>query len=394
MEEGKALAREAKGQDPEKLAKAEERARSLRDSALSTNAVAQRQLKERRTLARGEFGGVCPVAGFNCPVTKDVVKAAKANTALVQDAEQAQEKALAVVNQADEALTRARAESQAAARKQERLSFLREQALKLQEDADADAKGYTGESAEQLREKLDLAQQHARDLSAKASTLKRSLAVVNELATEMNLAAGQLKTVEGKLATQREAKAILGKNGAQRRVAEHALGQIERSANTMLRSCGVGLSVALQWSREGTGLAKACEACGHPFPASARVKECERCSTARGQHLVNRLDVSLSDQSGGAEDFAGCAIQLAAARWLRNDRQSGWSTALVDEPFQSLDRSLRRELSKFLVTALGRDYGFSQAFIISHTADTVSQCPGKIEVLVDSGGYSSIRLLV
>ncbi len=237
------------------------------------------------------------------------------------------------------------------------------------------------QSAEQIRAQLDTAQQHARDLSAKASTLRRSLAVVTELATEMRRAADQLKAVEAKLATQREAKAILGKNGAQRRVAERALHQIEHSANTMLRACGVGLSVGLQWSREGTGLEKACSACGHPFPQSAKAKECERCSTSRGPNLVHRLDVALSDQSGGAEDFCGMALQLSAAKWLREDRHSGWSTALIDEPFQALDRCLRRELSKFLVTALGRDYGITQAFLISHSPDTVEQCPGKIEVV-------------
>lgn len=383
LAEGKALKAELEGVDLAKLAKAEEKAAAERDDLHSTHAIAARQLKERRVLARGEFGGVCPVAGFNCPATSEVVKVAKTNTTLVDAAEAAQKQTWQLAESGDEKLTKARAEHQAAARKSERLTFLREQALKLQEDAETDAKGHTSTSAEQLYADLSNTQQHARDLSAKAATLTRSLAVVTELAAEMHKAAEELKRVELELATQREAKAILGKNGAQRRVAERALSQIEHAANSVLRSTGSGLSIELQWSREGTGLAKACEACGQPFPASAKAKECARCGTARGANLVNRLDVALSDQSGGAEDLVGVAIQLSAARWLREDRQSAWSTALVDEPFQALDKANRRELSRFLVTALNRDFGFAQAFLISHSPDTVSQCPGQIEVLAE-----------
>jgi hypothetical protein len=185
---------------------------------------------------------------------------------------------------------------------------------------------------------------------------------------------------------------IFGKNGAQRVVSERALSEIEDGANDMLRACEIDLSVRMDWSREGEGLAKVCEACGSPFPSSAKVKECKRCGAKRGANLINKLDVVLSDRSVAAEDMAGGAIQLSASAWLRKDRHSAWGTALIDEPFGALDAVNRKAFAGHLHTMLSGSYGFEQGMIVSHTPDTMYALPGRIEIFSDAGD-STIRVV-
>ena len=68
--------------------------------------------------------------------------------------------------------------------------------------------------------------------------------------------------------------------------------------------------------------------------------------------MVHRLDIELSDRSGAAEDLAGAAFQLSASAWLRSERNSAWSVALLDEPFSQLDAGNRRAFATHLAAML------------------------------------------
>jgi hypothetical protein len=164
-------------------------------------------------------------------------------------------------------------------------------------------------------------------------------------------------------------------------VAEEALGQIEERANDVLAECGVDLRLEVRWARTGKGLARACDACGHPFPASARVKACERCGAERGPLDVNELTVEMSRRSGALEDLGGIALQLAAADWLRAERESPWRVAVLDEPVASLDRAHRRMFGAHLAAVLRRSA--SQSLVIAHDASVLDSLPGRIQITSD-----------
>lgn len=172
---------------------------------------------------------------------------------------------------------------------------------------------------------------------------------------------------------------LLGRNCAQRKVAESNLEEIAMGANDMLSMCGLDLNVGISWAREGKGLAKNCDACGQAFGTSTKIKSCV-CGAPRGPEQISRLDVVLSDRSGAAEDLAGCAFQLSAASWLRVNRNASWSVALLDECFGSLDAHNRKAFARHLVSMLSGKYGFRQAFIISHSPDTTHLFPSRIQL--------------
>lgn len=189
--------------------------------------------------------------------------------------------------------------------------------------------------------------------------------------------------LEDQLACHRALRIIAGRTGAQRDIAESVLGEIEAGANAILSECGIDLALQVQWSREGNGVADYCDLCGTPFPSSVRIKTCSRCNAQRGPKIVNRLDVVLSRRSGAMEDLAGIAIQFAASLWLNRQRQSNWSSVLVDEPFGALDPNNRAAFSSHLHGIL-KLYG-EQAFVVSHTPDTQSALPSRIEVSMVNG---------
>jgi len=190
---------------------------------------------------------------------------------------------------------------------------------------------------------------------------------------------GLIQQGERELATHREALAIFGRNGAQRVVAEGALAEIEEGSNAVSKSCGIDLQAEVRWGREGKGLAATCETCGTPFGRSERVKRCDRCGADRGPNVQHRLDLELSAESGAAKDLGGAGFQLSAARWLLEDRCAGWSTAMIDEPFGSLDASNRRAFANHLATMLP-SYGFRQSFVVAHHGSIMDALPGRIEI--------------
>lgn len=392
--DGRALRAKLEEQDGEKLQKAHKAAQAKHHEVHGKYMAATRQVDAASLVATGKFDGECPVACIPCPIAKDINARTVENGKLLEAAEARAAKLHTDHNIASSVANDADAKLQAHGRMQERLDILRQQAVALQEDAER----YYQDSASpedfaKLQQEECRVGNHVLDLTGKLATIRRSLTVVVEVVAEQARIAEQLHAVNKALATHREAKVVLGKNGAQRRVAEGALGQIEVAANEMLRTCGIDLGVEVRWSREGSGLAKACDACGHPFPASARAKECERCQTARGPNLVNKLDILLTDQSGAAEDLAGAALQLAAARWLRSDRGSDWGVAMIDEAFGALDPANRRAFASHLAGMLHAGYGFDQSFVIAHHASVLDALPGRILVTAHGPGNSTLRVV-
>jgi hypothetical protein len=273
-----------------------------------------------------------------------------------------------------------------------KLETMREEARRLQPAYEAAKAAGEPENPAGLRALLEAAQEAQR--AALHAEADREIRLGLATAAEGKRAAllERIAGLRAEIAVAREAAVIFGKGGAQRKVAEGALGEIEAVANERLRECGIDLSVGVRWSREGQGLARACEACGEAFPASARAKVCARCGAGRGQQVINRLELELSDRSGAAEDLVGVAVQLAASAWLRRGRGSTWGVALMDEPFSACDRHNRKALAGHL-GAMVRGCEFEQALVISHAPDASDLFPGRIEVLVKSDGAREVRVI-
>jgi hypothetical protein len=202
---------------------------------------------------------------------------------------------------------------------------------------------------------------------------------------------GELKDEEKKLATLREAAVVLGRNGVRKRIAAPFLEELEAGANDCLADCGVDLRVKVLWEHEGKDPAKACGGCGQPFPASAKVKECQRCGLARGRHLVDRLEFELSEQSQAADDLCGIALQLAASKWLREARGSNLEFCVLDEPMAHCDKHHRRALARAFATMLSGRFGFRQAFVITHTPE--AQAFGKTILVTGGMDGSKVEVL-
>lgn len=362
-----------------------EQARDVQSLTQAQLREANREREAKRALARGEFSGTCPVAGIACPAAAEIRGRVDENRKLALIADEAQAAAAkaddeirAIVRGHEKVLDQARRcsteievnreaalRTQAAARRAKELSS---------EDpaGDAVARASVSARARELRSHVGRLEQ-ARDRVGAALGASRK-------AWE---AAGVLRGRERAL---RAATAVLGRQGAQRVVAELGLGEIEAGANRMLGDLGIELSVRLGWSREGTGLAAACEDCGASYPASAKVKACGRCGAARGANVIQRLEPELSDRSGAAEDLGGAAIQLSASSWLRAERGTPWEVVLLDEPFGSLDMVHRKAFASHL-TAMLRAGAVRQSFVVAHHVEVTDALPRK--VLVESDGRRS-----
>lgn len=210
---------------------------------------------------------------------------------------------------------------------------------------------------------------------------------------------GELRQWETAVAQQEQLQAILDQRRraraeaavvveifrtAMRKIAETALSDIEADANGILQDAGIPLVVSVQWTRTGSGLATHCAECGQSFPTSAKVKHCSACHTPRGAKQVERLDITLSDRSGAAEDLAGAALQLAAWDWVRTDRALGWGVAFLDEPFGALDATNRQSFAAALQAMLRRR--FQQAFVVAHHDDVLDALPCRLQVTATEYG--------
>jgi DNA repair exonuclease SbcCD ATPase subunit len=391
MTEGSAVKAKLKTLDEEKLRAALASADAEMRKAYAVVEAARADMNKRKEVAAGEFDGKCPVAAISCPakatINADRLTARKA----LAGAREALATAVAALNQSEEKRDRAEAALQEWERLTERLANLRKREKDLRPDAElAKAGGDVDLHALQVR--LSQAQEEHVQAQAALRVLVQNGERTARAAQEAERHRATIVKEDAELVMLREAMVIFGRNGAQRRIAMRALEDIEGAANAALGDCGIDLRTQLLWSREGKGLADACEVCGHPFPASVRVKECARCGTARGPNIINRLEVELSDWSGAAEDLAGGALQLAASAWLRADRGAQWAVAMIDEPFGALDAAHRRAFGAHLATMLGGRYGFEQSFVIAHHTSALDSLPGRIEIVSD-GTVSTARVV-
>jgi DNA repair exonuclease SbcCD ATPase subunit len=332
-----------------------------------TLSVVRAKISEAKKCTVGQWDGACPLVGVACPAQATVRSADQADRLSVLRFEEAG--LLAGVGEQRTKATAWRAAVVEHEYNQKRLAELREAAVKARAEAELAAERLKVESppddpAEHRLLTDQIQQMHAAIARADESR-KRHALVIGE---------GEAKE-DPQIPLLAAASAILV--GTERAVAEGSLSAIEAGANSMLAECGIELSVGMSWTREGKDLAKTCVQCGAAFPSSAKIRECV-CGAPRGQNVMRRLDVELSDSSGAAEDLVGAAIQLTASNWLREKRESSFSVALIDEPFGACDKANRKafavNLSKILKTS------FEQSFVISHSPDTVEMFPGKILV--------------
>jgi DNA repair exonuclease SbcCD ATPase subunit len=220
------------------------------------------------------------------------------------------------------------------------------------------------------------------------SRVRTALQQYEQAASEAVTTQAALDALEGQLEEQRAAIQILGRGGAQRKIAQSVLGSIETGANRRLEKACIELSLRIVYGRELQSIAEVCD-CGKSFPRSATAKACERCGAARGKKRDDKSYVELSNTSGAAEDLAGVALQLAAARWLQRARQSQWSAVMLDEPFGACDKANRQALAKSLSSLMSD--GFDQGFCIAHSDDVLDALPHRITITA-SGQWSRVEV--
>ncbi len=379
--EGKAIDATIKERDEPRLARVVVEASSFSLSASITSAEHDKILHRLRVLKTQGFDGKCPVVdGVECPAKTEINERASKNGSDVADAASAGEKSRQVSASALKRLRDVQAELQAVQRMRAQLAAIksqmepllssRKELRKLQDPGDEE-----GLRAEHERTTAECARRTTLE-----HRLSGALATIRRAQESLAALTGEYGSLVEQIATCREAVVVLGRQGAQKTIAEGALNEIEEESNDSLRSAGIPLTVQARWSREGSGIAATCETCGSPFGRSAREKNCLRCGAARGANVVHGLDLVLSDYSGAAEDLAGGFFQLSASAWLRNDRMSSWGVALLDEPFGSLDASNRKALSAHLRALLTGRYGFEQALVIAHHGSVLDALQGRIQI--------------
>jgi DNA repair exonuclease SbcCD ATPase subunit len=344
----------------------------------------RRIAQDKQTLARGEFDGRCPVGGQECPITRELNAERKGNAIAAQKAAKEASEARDLAERARRELGAIEGQARAVERAKERASTLSARLERMKpidvvecdENRSHEVEGLLWEAKRRRDESRD----RVRDAEA-------TIIEVDRIGKRIEETVRELAVIKSAIQTKREAVDILGRKGAQRRIAEQALQGVEDGANSLLARSGIDLSLQFQWDREIGGLATTCDVCGAPFPASTRIRECAKCQAPRGPKVDERLDVVMSDRSGAAEDLAGLAISLAASSRLRAERGSSWGVVCLDEPFGALDRSHRRSLAKGLVSMLVGQW--EQALVIAHDDATMDAMPGRIVIV---GGPNGSRV--
>ena len=390
VEEGKKIAVKVASCPPvEDLERRRDEAQKLVVDCEVIDRKATEELRSKEALARGEFSGKCPVVGIECPAAATIRGMTAENKRLA-------EKAVIAANKADSELSVAKGRLADASRflasaKDVVVEYeqIRKRALEAKHRAQASRRA-GGKDVLQARSDVDQARARVVELGGVTEALKRALEAAEAARREVLRIDDEMAELQEKATAWAEAARILGKNGAQRVIAESGLSAIEAGANEILAECGIGLTVQASWAREGDGLARACEKCGLPFPTSRKIKVCDGCGAERGPHLVNKLELDLSDRSGAAEDLVGIALQISASRWLRRRRGSAWAVMMIDEPFGQLDEAHRMALSTHLSHMFLRG-DVEQAFVVAHHSSVLEALPGRIDI-VSSETSSTLRV--
>jgi DNA repair exonuclease SbcCD ATPase subunit len=342
--------------------------------------VADAEVRRLTALHGGEFDGTCPVTCSECPVRElvtgskaAIAKALKLAKIAATDARnnwEANRVKLGTANETNRTWVRWSEELKAAIAKADALKELCPPVpMELEPVVEAgsmsvDEAVRVAVEAETDLDRYDAAKTEVDDLRSQIDRATRSQSVL------------------------RLALRILGKGGAQRQIATRVLGSIEQLANDLLHRSAVDLSVKIDYGRELQEIAAVCP-CGRAFPRSAAVRICEQCAAPRGKKRDEKLYINLSTVSGAAEDLAGIAIQLAAARWRRLARGSQWSVVALDEPFGACDAYNRKALAQTLSVLAGD--GFEQAFVVAHSDDVLEAVPNRLVITAD-GAWSKVEV--
>ena len=387
VEEGKRLKAELMSLNlPDLEAKVEEATKTWSQAEAMVR-EARIDCESRSRVALGEFDGCCPVAGTLCPV-KDAINADRVTSrSLYEQSYRALNERLARLNLVDRQRECARLALSYARELDAKIGRLRERAKVLQPAANRFAAHTVSEGDDNVTDELRIARGTVADLESWINSLRTSHSRYVALSTEVQQFKEQMDTLASKVGTHQEALTVF--RHARRMVAEGALSVIEQRSNAMLVQSGIDLSLVVQWARETQGLADTCDSCGNAFGKSAKIKVCSRCGGVRGPKMTNKLEIIPSNRSGAAEDLAGGAFQLSASAWLRQQRACAWSTALIDEPFGSLDAANRQAFSSHLSGML-RAFGFDQVFVVAHHAGLMDAMPGRVEI-TSSNGRSLVR---
>lgn len=353
--------------------------------------IVRTRYNARRLVAVGKFDGVCPLAGERCPAPDFVQRTTAANVS-ERDKDVAADRTLTAqiepLEQRRLALGRA---IQQRRHDEQRIVDLRVEAkrhilAKEKWVALAHKEGMVSPA------ELGVAEQELEQLRALRAQHQRCMQTVAEQRAREGAIDAELIELEKAMRIASTAMAVFGKSGAQRRMAEGVLVDIEDRANVdVLAEAGIDLSLKVVWSRETGALAAACGSCGAPFPASKRVRQCERCGAERGRQMQNKLELVPRARSGALDAISGFAFQVAASAWLRQDRGAGWGVAMLDEPIAKFDTAYRKALSQHLPGILGRA-GYGQGFVIAHNTSVLDAMPARIQI--ESDGVHSTASVV
>lgn len=355
-------------------------------------AEAKREVSNKSRIALGMFDGVCPVASIECPATKQINRDRVASAQALQEAKKVFSDAtyrLQTVSNEFEEISVAHTQAVQKRRDLER----RQRDVDKLKDSFLEAKQALKESEnQQSDQELRIEYSRLRQLQTEAQEALASLKAKQEqrLRTVQELEAldESIQTIGGLAAAAIQARSIF--KATQRRVAERVLEVIGNRANNLLSGAGIDLSVDIQWEQEGKKYASACEMCGTSFPASAKVKICSSCNAERGQQIIHKLKFEVSEQSGGANDMGGVALQIAAGSWLLHKRQSPWQTLMLDEPLAALDRTTRRAAAKQFMNLLDSS-AYRQVFVIAHSQEILDQFPSCVIIHVAKDGTRRIE---
>lgn len=351
-------------------------------------AVREEDIKRRLTMA--EFDGNCPVGGIPCPAKDQINGQSVKNATMHVEAQRTAQRLGREWESLKEKVWAMRNVLHALTERNARIAEITRKVHVLADQLDVDPP--PNDNPEELRRQQ---LEHTMNVRAQVTALEtfhKEIEKDRDYSRQDESLRFTLALAEKNLASLREAALVLGPRGMQRMVAEPFLKAIEQGANEALLECLIDLKVGVRWEHEGKDIAKACSACGHPFPASARVKQCTKCGADRGKNIVNRLDFEFSNRSAGAEDMWGVAMQLAATAWLREGRGAALETAFFDEPWAHLDKSHRKALTRAFVSMLGR-FGIRQAFLVAHSLPEQTSFPGRIEIVGRTDGTSTVSVV-
>lgn len=343
----------------------------------SRTADRQYQLRE---LVQGEWDGTCPKTCEACPV-KDQVQAAGASMEVELNQLEAQlDQEAASLDSAKEKLQAHRAKVQEKERLESEIVRLREEGTALLASVDYIEEYGVPADGDKLEAESKVADELYQNAVRAEAEVANNMAIMQRAHKQVQAGAGERERLQASIRTTQEALAVVGRQGAQREVAESALAKIELGANQLLQAAGIDLQVKVSWAREGKGLATHCDACGAAFPKSQTAKVCAVCGAARGPKVVEKLTLEPNDRSGAADDIAGLAFQLSASAWLRRERMAAWSVACIDEPFGQLDRANARALSAHLHAMIRGSFAFRQGFIVAHDQSIMEALPARVQI--------------